>query len=77
MPLAVGQCADGTSITCTWRGRRRRTQVIGRWKLATKWWEPSERVDRAYYRVTTADQQMFEVYQDAVGGGWVLDAVLD
>jgi hypothetical protein len=46
-------------------------------ELATYWWEPGQQVERTYYRVEAADQQVFEVYHDERGGGWVLDSVLD
>jgi hypothetical protein len=64
LPLAVDVGADGTPASFVWRGERRCVQVIGRWKLATARWEPNQRVDRTYNRVRTADQQVFEVYQD-------------
>jgi hypothetical protein len=52
-------------------------QVTGPWKLATGWWEPSQRVDRTCYRVETADHQVFEVYHDTVADVWILDVVQD
>jgi hypothetical protein len=34
--------------------------------------------DREYYRLLTADQQVFAVYRDTTSAGlWVLDTVLD
>ncbi len=49
----------------------------GRWTLATKWWEPAQQVRRSYYRVTTRDHQVFELFHDDLRGVWVLDGVLD
>jgi hypothetical protein len=46
--------------------------------LATGWCDPAARVDRTYWRVETADHQIFELYHDAAAGGArVLDVVLD
>ena len=74
--IAVELAPDGQPEAFTWRGLRCAVQVIGRWKLATRWWEPGEQVERTYYRCQAPDQQVFEVYHDT-RGGWVLDAVLD
>jgi uncharacterized protein DUF6504 len=61
-------------------------RVLSVWKLATRWWVlPAEEretgkglADRTYYRVETADHQIFELYRDdAQGGVWVLDLVQD
>ena len=61
----------------TWRGRRYWVEVIGRWHLADRWWDATRHSDRRYYRVATADHQVFELYHDTVSGAWVLDIVHD
>lgn len=61
----------------TWRGRRYWVTVIGRWHLADRWWDATRHSDRRYYRVATADHQVFELYHDTVSGAWVLDIVHD
>jgi uncharacterized protein DUF6504 len=55
-----------------------------RWKLATRWWEPDDAVDRNYFRVITSDQQVFELYYEAAPATyipdntrWVLDVCQD
>ncbi|HEX6543390.1 MAG TPA: DUF6504 family protein [Ktedonobacterales bacterium] len=77
-PVAVQIRRDGQSLAFTWRGTCDRVRVIGRWTLATRWWEPDRHSDRTYYRVETADHQNFELYHDAAQhGGWVLDVRQD
>ena len=61
--------------------------VIGRWRLATRWWEPAHAVDRHYVRVIiiiTSDQQIFELYYETAPTNrvpdnkrWVLDICQD
>jgi hypothetical protein len=77
-PVAVDVRPDGTPAAFTWRGEHYKVRVIGRWALATNWWlGPAGRVERTYYRCQAPDQQVFELYQDTVHGGWVLDCLLD
>lgn len=61
----------------TWRGQRYWVEVIGTWHLCDRWWEVQRHSDRYYYRVVTADHQVFELYHDIVSGIWVLDVVHD
>lgn len=63
-PIAV-IARRGQPTAFTWRGITYRVRVIGTWRLATRWWETSARVDRVYFRVQTADQQVFELYREA------------
>lgn len=76
-PIAVTVDGDGQPVAFTWRGRRYAVTVIGKWRLRTLWWDPQRAVARTYYRVCTADQQVFELYQVGMGGGWVLDVCQD
>lgn len=73
----------GQPVAFTWRDVTYRVRVIGTWRLSTRWWETGASVDRVYFRVQTADQQVFEVYREtahakpARGERWVLDVCLD
>ncbi len=62
-----------------WHGQRYRVaEVLGTWHLRTRWWEgPEKHTDREYYRVVTADHQVFELYYDDALVRWVLDVVQD
>ena len=53
-------------------------QVLrGRKEQQDRWWDPQRRADRTYWRVVTRDYQVFELYQEASTGAWVLDVVQD
>lgn len=74
---------DGQPVAFTWRDVTYRVRVIGTWRLSTRWWETGASVDRVYFRVQAADQQVFEVYHETAhtkperGERWVLDVCLD
>ena len=89
-PVAVvtrsGEDGQPAPTAFTWRGVTYQVRVIGRWRLSTRWWERETgagkgAVDRVYFRVQTADQQVFELYCEMAGGaqhhGWALDVCLD
>jgi hypothetical protein len=76
-PIAVTVASDGQPVAFTWREQSYRVRVIGRWRLRTYWWDPKRATARTYYRVRTADHQIFELYQVGETGGWVLDVCLD
>ena len=83
-PVAVQVREGGAPLAFTWRGVMYRVRVIGRWRLATCWWEPAAAADRYYLRVITADQQIFEPYYEAGPTAqvpnnkrWVLDICQD
>jgi hypothetical protein len=42
-----------------------------------RWWDVQRHANRTYWRVVTADFQVFELYQEASTGAWVLDVVQD
>src|SRR5262249_35630481 len=54
-------------------GEQRPTPTMGQ-PFGQVAWRPS---DRRYFRVRCADEQVFELYHDAVSDGWVLDRALD
>lgn len=72
--VAAGDAQRPTSFS--WRDRRYGVRVLATWRLRTNWWQP-QAADRTYYRVVTADHQVFELYQDINSSAWVLDAVQD
>jgi hypothetical protein len=76
-PIAVTAADDGQPFAFTWRGQSYRVQVIGRWRLRTRWWDPKRATERTYYRVRTADHAAFELYRDEASGAWMLDTCLD
>jgi hypothetical protein len=56
------------------------------WHLRDRWWVPPTEADRTgkgfsdrhYYRLLTADHQVFEIYRELTSAGlWVLDIVQD
>jgi len=86
LPVQVEIDATGQPAAFTWRGVRCRVQVIGHWHLQDRWWvSPTEAdstgkgaSDRHYYRLLTADHEVFEVYRELTSAGlWVLDLVQD
>ncbi len=75
-PIAVTLRGE-QPIGFTWRGRQYQVQVIGFWRLATRWWDAEHPADRDYYRLMTPDFAVYEVYQEQTSGAWVLDRCLD
>lgn len=65
-------CEEMGPTSFTWRGRRYWVSVIGMWRLCSYWWN-QEPASRTYYRVMTADCQVFELYRTHATGVWVLD----
>lgn len=54
-------------IAFAWRGATYQVRVIGRWRLATRWWDVGAAADRHYFRVQASDQQVFEIYRETGG----------
>ncbi|HET8907137.1 MAG TPA: DUF6504 family protein [Ktedonobacterales bacterium] len=80
-PITVEE-RGGVPYAFTWRGVTYRVRVIGMWRLATRWWESDNTVNRHYFRVQSADQQIFELDCEhgtsaRQGVTWVLDVCLD
>lgn len=78
LPVRVRMDATGQPQAFTWRGVAYRVRVLSMWRLATRWWDYERQVDRTYYRCSTRDHQIFELYRDSAQGDvWVLDVVQD
>jgi hypothetical protein len=79
LPATIETDASGEPTAFTWRGVRLRVCVIGRWYLRDRRWQHWERQsDRRYYRLLSADHEVFEVYRELTSKGlWVLDVVHD
>lgn len=61
-----------------WREVTYSGRVVSSWKLSDKWWEPELYSDRTYYRLLTADNQVFDLYCDAAKDGlWILSHIQD
>ncbi len=60
-----------------WHGERYRVaEVLSTWRLRDRRWEgPDRQTNREYFRVVTADHQVFELYCDDALVRWVLDVV--
>jgi hypothetical protein len=76
VPVAVELAPDGVPAAFTWREKRySAVRLLGTWRLATGRWNVAQRIDRTYFRVETADHQVFELYFDGVSHAWVLEVV--
>jgi hypothetical protein len=77
-PVKVWTDANGKPTRFVWREMTYSGRVLSWWKLSDKWWEPDRYSDRTYYRLETADHQIFELYRDAAKDGlWVLARIQD
>ncbi len=78
IPIRVKTDAAGLPVRFTWRGVTYHVTVIGQWHLRDRWWDHERQSDRRYYRLLTADHQIFEIYRERTSKGlWVLDVVQD
>jgi hypothetical protein len=77
-PVKVWTDVQGHPKRFAWRKTTYTGRVISSWRLSDRWWEPKAYSDRTYYRLETADRQIFELYRDAAKGGlWVLARIQD
>lgn len=61
-----------------WRGEPYAIEEIcNRWQVHTRWWGPGEAIWRAYYKITTDQGMLCELYHDRLAGRWVLVRVYD
>jgi hypothetical protein len=86
LPVHVETNAAGEPVRFTWRGHVYTGEVIARWHLRDRWWVSAAEADgvgkgasdRKYFRLLTADHQVFELYRELTSKGlWVLDIVQD
>ena len=79
LPLKhVEKDKQGRPVAFTWRGVTYRGQVISTWRLSDRWWEREAHSDRTYYRLMTADFQVFDIYSENTSRGlWVLSHIHD
>jgi hypothetical protein len=74
----VKKDASGAPIAFTWRGVTYRGKIISSWRLSDRWWERETHSDRTYYRLMTADFQVFDIYRENTSRGlWVLSHIYD
>jgi hypothetical protein len=74
----VEKDAKGQPVGFTWRGVTYRGRVISSWILCDRWWEIEAESHRTYYRLMTADFQVFDIYSENTSRGlWVLHTIHD
>lgn len=77
-PVKVWTNANGHPTRFIWRDVTYRGHVVSVWRLSDKWWDDDRYSDRTYYRLETADHQVFDLYRDAAKDGlWVLSHIQD
>jgi uncharacterized protein DUF6504 len=77
-PVKVWTDTKGQPKKFHWREVTYSGRVVHSGKLRDRWWEPDRYSDRTYYRLETADHQVFDLYRDAAKDGlWVLSHVQD
>jgi hypothetical protein len=74
----VEKDANGQPVAFTWRDVAYRGQVILKWILCDRWWEQEAQSHRTYYRLMTADFQVFDNYSENTSRGlWALSHIHD
>jgi hypothetical protein len=53
------------------------SEVCNRWRVHTRWWEPSEAIWREYVKVATNKGLLCLLYRDLWSGGWFLARIYD
>jgi hypothetical protein len=83
-PVQVETAFDGSPRALTWQGVTYHVGVISQWYLKDRWYTPTERGNRSYYRVQTDDRHVFdrhvfELYVDVAQNPpvWILEAIED
>jgi Domain of unknown function (DUF6504) len=79
LPLRhVEKDAEGRPVAFTYHGVTYRGEIISTWQLSDRWWEQEAHSDRTYYRLMTADFQVFDIYSENTSRGlWVLSHIHD
>lgn len=66
------------AVAFTWRGVTYRGKIISTWRLSDRWWERETHSDRTYFRLMTADLQVFDIYREHTSRGlWVPSHIQD
>jgi hypothetical protein len=77
-PVKVWTDERGQPKRFVWRETTYSGRVVSWWKLSDRWWDADRYSHRTYYRLETADHQIFELCQDAAKDGlWVLSHIQD
>lgn len=70
--------AEGRPEGFIWQGTTHQIEeVCNRWRIHTRWWEPSQAVWREYLKVATGAGLLCLLYWDLLSGGWFLARVYD
>jgi hypothetical protein len=79
LPLKrVEKDKQGRPVSFTWRGVTYHGKTISTWRLSDRWWEREAHSDRTYYRLMTADLQVFDIYSENTSRGlWILSHIQD
>jgi hypothetical protein len=74
--IQVVSGADGAPQAFTW-GQRRCTvaDITLRWRVRADWW--SDEAAREYFKLTTAEGQLFTLYRDLRTGAWFCARLYD
>jgi len=74
----VKKNAQGEPVAFTWRGVTYQGKVISSWMLSDRWWEREAYSHRTYFRLMTADYQVFDLYRENTSRGlWALSHIHD
>jgi hypothetical protein len=77
-PIEVLPGAGGAPQSFRWHGGWHQVAAIAnRWRVQTNWWQPAEEVDRAYFKLTTADGLLCVLYTDLRDGAWYCARLYD
>lgn len=61
-----------------WHGRLHVLRRIEQqWEVDTDWWEPTGRIWRRYYAVTTISHMLVVIYREMLTGEWFVGRVYD
>lgn len=61
-----------------WQGTAHQIdEVCKRWRVHTRWWEPSQVVHREYLKVTTDSGFLCQLYRNLHTGHWFLARLYD
>jgi hypothetical protein len=61
-----------------WRGAPHHIRhICNRWRVHTRWWESGETMWREYWKVTTDQGILCQLYHDLLDGGWFLSRLYD